>query len=141
MALPSFKSALKSDNAVMVGLAEGAVIAAVYQHAIPSMADVRTATPHNSDIEASRKRAALESAAILGLVFLMTRDVNSFLIGGLMLTAIDLHVKHANGVHPATGKLAPGGSITDNSVAVSGNTEAFSLPDYGGADDGLGGDG
>lgn len=142
MAFPNFKSALKPDSAVMVGLASGAVIAAIYQTSVPNMADIRTASPHNSDVEAARKRAAYKSAGLLGLIFLMTRDVNSFLIGGMMLGAIDLHVKHANAVHPATGKIAPaGGSITD-AGAPSGNAEAFSLPDYSGqvGDEGMGGD-
>lgn len=141
MSIVSFKSALKPDSAVMVGLAEGAVIASIYQGSVPNMADIRTAAPHNTDVEAARKRAAYKSAGVLGLIFLMTRDVNSFLIGGLMLAAIDLHVKHANAVHPATGKIAAAGSsITDAVTAPAGdNSDAFALPDYGGQGD-LGGD-
>jgi hypothetical protein len=114
------------EGSITVGLAEAAAVYAIYQSALPSHADIRSADPHNTDVEASRKAAAWKSAAVLGVVFLMTHDLNSFLIGGAALAGIDLMVKHANGVHPATGKLSgptDGGPPADNDAA-------FPLPDY-----------
>ena len=125
----SLKSVLKPDSSVTIGLAEAAAVYVIYQSALPNHADIRSANPHNTDIEGARKRAAWKSAAILGLVFLITQDVNSFLIGGLALGGIDLMTKHANGVHPATGKLA----ATDGSSGMASVSE-FPLPDYGDQD-------
>jgi len=113
------------EGSIMIGLGLAAAVYVIYQSALPTHADIRSADPHNVDVEGARKGAAYKSAAILGIVFLMTHDLNSFLIGGAALGGIDLLVKHANGVHPATGKLAgPEGSVAaDNDVA-------FPMPDY-----------
>lgn len=97
-------SILKPESSVLTGLAEGAAIVAIYTASLPNTADVRTAAPHNTDVEAARKRAAWTSGGVLGVIFLLTRDLNSFLIGGAVLAAIDFHYKHADAVSPATGK-------------------------------------
>ena len=112
------------EGSITVGLAEAAAVYAVYNAALPSHTDIRAADPHNTDVEAARKRAAWKSFAILGIVFLMTQDVNSFLIGGAALAGIDLMTKHANAVHPTTGTMA------DMSSAVADNDTAMPLPDY-----------
>jgi hypothetical protein len=132
------KSVLKPDSSVMVGLAEAAAVYVIYQSALPSHADIRSAPAHDSTIESSRKAAAWKSAAVLGFVFLLTQDLNSFLIGGLALGGIDLMTKHSNGVNPATGKLqAPGAAITsatmgqqDDTSSSADNAGAFPLEDY-----------
>jgi hypothetical protein len=132
------KSVLKPDSSVMVGLAEAAAVYVIYQSALPSHADIRSAPAHDQTIESARKAAAWKSAAVLGFVFLLTQDLNSFLIGGLALGGIDLMTKHANGVNPATGQLqAPGSTITsgsmgqqDDGTASADNAGAFPLEDY-----------
>jgi hypothetical protein len=121
-----FKSLLKTpDNGVMIGLAEAAAVYVIYQSALPSHVDIRSAAPHDGDVESARKAAAWKSAAILGVVFLVTHDLNAFLVGGAALAGIDLMVKHANAVNPATGKLTPG-----SAVSSADNVGAFPLPDY-----------
>jgi hypothetical protein len=118
-------SVLKApDSQVTVGLAEAAAVYVIYQHALPNHSDIRSADAHNTDIEASRKRAAWMSAALIGLVFFMTQDINSALIGGAALAGADLMIKHANAVNPATGKMHA-------NAAPDGNVGAFPLPDYG----------
>jgi hypothetical protein len=129
----ALKSVLKPDSSVMVGLAEAAAVYVIYQSALPSHADIRSAPQNNNDVEASRKAAAWKSGAVLGFVFLLTRDLNSFLIGGLALGGIDYMTKHANGVNPSTGKLAPAGGSITTGAAPAGNAAAFPLPDYGDA--------
>ncbi len=116
------------EGSITIGLAEAAAVYAIYQSALPNQADIRSADPHNNDIESARKAAAWKAAAMLGLVFLITHDLNSFLIGGAALGGIDYMVKHANAVHPATGKLSG-----PNETAPADNDVAFPLPDY--ADD------
>jgi len=124
--MANLKSAIKApENAMLLGLAEAAAVFAVYQHAVPNQTDIRSADPHNIDVEAARKRAAWVSAAIIGLTYVITRDLNSVLIGGAALAGMDMMVKHANGVNPSTGKLAGAAppAAVDNDVA-------FPLPDY-----------
>lgn len=121
----SLKSVLKPESSVTVGLAEAAAVYVIYQSALPNHADIRSAHPDNTDIEGARKRAAWKAASILGLVFLITQDLNSFLIGGAALGGIDLMTKHANAVHPATGKMA------GPAAPAAGELEtATPLPDY-----------
>lgn len=126
------KSVLKPEGSVMTGAASAAIIIAVYTKNMPDIASIRTADPHNSDVEAARKRSAWECAAVLGVLFLLTRDLGSFIIGGTVLTAVDLHTKHANGVHPATGTLAHPHDGNDSQLT---STSAYSLtdPHYDGA--------
>lgn len=121
------RSILNPPASVMTGLASGALVVSIYQHALGAgVTDIRTAMPHNTDVESARKQAAWTSAAALGFIFLLTRDRNSFLIGGAMLAGVDLTVKHANAVHPDTGKLSDDmGTTVAPDVA-----EAYPMPDY-----------
>lgn len=127
----SLKSVLKPDSSIMVGLAEAAAIYVIYNSALPNHADIRAANPHDATIESARKAAAWKSAAVLGFVFLLTQDVNSFLVGGLALGGIDYMAKHSNGVNPSTNKLAmPGSSITGSAMEPGANETAYPMPDY-----------
>jgi hypothetical protein len=137
----ALKTVLKPDSSVMVGLAEAAAVYVIYQSALPSHADIRSAPAHDQTIDSARKAAAWKSAAVLGFVFLLTQDVNSFLIGGLALGGVDYMAKHANGVNPATGKLQPaaGSSITAPAGGpAADNSEAFPVPDYADSDQAVG---
>lgn len=119
-------SILKPDTSVMLGVANGALIASIYDKTIPSVAAVRVADSHDNDIEAARKHAAWASAGVLGFMYLLTRDRNSFLIGGLVLASVDLIVKHANGMNPMTGSLDTNESESIDPSLVN----DYSLPNY-----------
>ncbi len=137
----ALKSVLKPDSSVMVGLAEAAAVYVIYQSALPSHADIRSAPAHDQTIESARKAAAWKSAAVLGFVFLLTQDVNSFLIGGLALGGVDYMTKHSNGVNPSTNKLqdAPGSTIISAGGAQQAdNSEAYPLADYSDSDQAVG---
>lgn len=127
------KSILNPDTSVLVGLANGGIVVAIYTGAVPSVASIRTAPPQDNDIEASRKMAAWTSAAVLGFMFLLTRDRNSFLIGGLVLGGVDFLVKHSNGMDPMTGLLSvfngDGGEPLDTETA-----SLYPLPDISDSD-------
>jgi hypothetical protein len=119
------KSIIKApENAMLVGLGEVAVIYTLYQKAVPNDTDVRSASALDRDVEASRRHAAWQSAFLIGLVFLITNDLNSAVIGGAGLAGIDLMTKYANGVNPNTGKL------TGREVVDVDNDVAFPLPSY-----------
>lgn len=114
----------------MLGIANGALIASIYDKTIPSVAAVRAADSNDSDIEAARKHAAWASAGVLGFMYLLTRDRNSFLIGGLVLATMDIMVKHANGINPSTGTLDGTNQETIDPSLVN----QYPLPNYDSSD-------
>lgn len=120
-------SRLQPDSATTVGLLTATGVYLIYNNALPNLTDVRASMPHNGDVETERKHAAIKSAALIGLVFLVARDVNSYIISGAALVGIDYMYKHANGVHPNTGKIDM--DSQGDSVAP-GLAQAYPLPDY-----------
>lgn len=121
-------SQLKSpDSATMVGLLTAAGVYLIYNNSVPNLTDVRASMPHNSDVETSRKAAAWKSAALVALVFVVARDLNSYIISGAALVGIDYMYRHANGTHPATGRLdsSGGGETIAPELAA-----AYPMPDY-----------
>lgn len=118
---------LNPDSATMVGVLTAAGVYLIYNNALPSVADVRTTTAHNNDVESARKAAAWKSAALIGIVFLVARDLNSYIISGAALVGIDYMYKHANATNPQTGKL----DTTDSGSSVAPSLQqAYPLPDY-----------
>lgn len=122
-----FPSNLKPDSATIVGLLTAGGVYAIYSQSNPSIADLRTAMPHNEDAEKARKHSAIASAALIAAVFLIARDINSYIISGVALVAIDTMHKHANAVHPATGKIDASG---DGQTIAPGLAVAYPMPEY-----------
>jgi hypothetical protein len=125
------RSRLKPDSATGVGLITAVGVYLIYQNALPSLADVRTAEPDDPAVESSRKVAAWESAGLIALVFLVARDFNSFIISGAALVGIDYMYKHGNGVNPQTNKLVPYTANGGESIA-----SVHPLPEYATSDAG-----
>lgn len=121
------KSVLKPESAVTTGILEAIGIYLIYNGSMPSLIDLKSAPQHDSTAESTRKTAAIESAALLGIVFAITRDFNAFIIGGVAMVGIDFMFKHGNAVNPQTGKMDTSGS--GQSVAPSLET-GYSLPAY-----------
>lgn len=105
-------SRLQPDSATSVGILTAVGVYLIYMNSLPNMADIRLAPPNNEDIDSARKGAAWKSAALITLVFLVARDLNSYIISGAALVGIDYMVKHHNAIEPATGKLDVGGNST-----------------------------
>jgi hypothetical protein len=125
-----FKSLLPNPGSgVALGLGEAIAVYLIYGSALPSHADIRgVGEPNDSNIEASRHAAAVKSAGLIGLVFLLTRDLHAFIVSGAALTGIDYMAKHSNAINPANGKLSTAADGAADSVAPS---NVFSMPDYG----------
>lgn len=96
---------LKAEVSIPVGLATAAVVYAIFSNATPSIADIRSAPPNNTDIDKSERMATITSAAVVGGISLIARDPNVFIIGGFMVIAMALWTRHANAVNPATGAV------------------------------------
>jgi len=104
----------------MVGILTAAGVYLIYNNALPSAADIRTTPADNPDVESARKAAAWKSAALITLVFLVARDLNSYIISGGALIGIDYMYKHSNMVVPGTGKLTGSG----------GGAMVYPMPEY-----------
>lgn len=116
------------DSGTMVGLLTAAGVYLIYNNALPNAADIRVSQPHDQDVETERKHAAWKSVALVGIVFLVSRDLNSYIISGASLVGIDLMYKHANAVHPATGKIDT--TSSDGSSIAPSLSGAYPMPDY-----------
>ena len=127
----SFLSKLPDSGAgTTVGLLTAAGVYLIYNNALPTTADVTASPSNDNTIEQCRKKAAWESIALIGVVFLVARDLNSYIISGAALVAMDLAYKHSNAVHPATGKVdrsSDAASIDSDAP----NAAVYSLPEYG----------
>lgn|SRR5487761_132413 len=122
-----WKSILKPEHSVAVGIGIGAVDLLIFNHSLPKLADIRTANQDNTDVEVARRQATIACVGVNGLVSLMTRDWNVFLIGGAITAGMSLLVVHANAVNPQTGKM-PASTPT---LAGQSSAQMYPLPDYG----------
>lgn len=113
----AFKTFLKPSESVMVSLATGAMVFGVYQYSMPSISEVHATDAHNVNLDSGRKKAMWTSAAVVGGMFLVTRDPNVFMIGGLSFLALEWSYRHANSTDAKTGK-------------VVGRTKSDALGDY-----------
>jgi hypothetical protein len=113
------------DSATMVGLLTAAGVYLIYTNATPNLTDLRAAPAHDKDAEATRKAAAWKSAALVAVVFLVARDLNSYIISGAALVGIDYMFKHQNGVNPGTGKVD-----TQSDTVAPSLSQAYPMPDY-----------
>lgn len=112
----------------MVGVITAVGVYLIYNGEVPSHADIMASQPHDQIIEKSRKQAAWKSFALVGVVFFVARDINSYIISGAALAITDLTVKHANAVHPGTGKIDTTGS---GDTVAPGMADSYPLADYG----------
>lgn len=114
-------SRLEPDSATQVGILSAIGVYLIYNNALPSIADIRQAPPHDNDVESARKAAAWKSAGLVALVFIVARDLNSFIISGAALIGLDYMYKHHNAVQPTTQ------TVDTSSVAAP---SAYPLPEY-----------
>jgi hypothetical protein len=105
----AIKSILKPDGSIIIGLATGITVYAVYDRSLPNAAQMHATDPGDVNIEAGRKKATMTSAAVLGVVTLLTKDVNVFILGAVVLFALDMHARHANASNNVTGDLVTQG--------------------------------
>lgn len=122
-------SRLTPDSATQVGILTAVGVYLIYTNSLPNMADIRLAPPNNDDVEKARRMAAWKSAALISLVFLVARDLNSYIISGGALIGIDYMYKHHNAIEPSTGKLDAG---TPATIAPGAGAPLQAVESYGG---------
>jgi hypothetical protein len=121
---------INPQNATTAGVMVGIVDVLIWRHFVPNMADVRTAQPFNTDIESAERTALLVGTFFTLVVAGFARSAEVFAVGGLVLVALDFATKHANAVHPDTGKMA-GMDAASQTAPLS---DSFPMPDYANAE-------
>lgn len=96
---------MKPEVSVGMGLATGAVVAAVYFNALPPMVDVRVGRSQDQDVAAARKAAAWTSAGIVAGISLITKDPTVFAVGAGFTVILDWWYRHANANDPRARKV------------------------------------
>jgi len=100
---------------ILIGVGGAFAAILIYNHFLPALADVRQAESFNTDIEAAERQALAASTGFVVVTAGLSRSIEVFIIGGAAIILVDFMVKHANAVHPATGKLntdATGGGVS-----------------------------
>lgn len=110
------------------GLAVAALTYGIFQHQLPSMADIHTCESGNQTIHTTAKGAAWTSAAVVAGTSLIAKDPTIFVLGGAMTLALYWLAQHANHVSPMTGKLDTSGVSVESIVSAQGGqaqTQAY----------------
>ena len=96
--------ALKPEISVPAALALGVAVYGIFQVNLPSITEVRAADLGNKDVDAAERAATWESAGLVASISLIAKDPTIFFVGGLFTVALAWKYRHANLVHPLTGK-------------------------------------
>lgn len=111
-------------HAVELGVFVGLGNTLIFMHFLPPVSDVRAAQPFNPQVESSERTALLVTTAFTLLVAGFARSVETFMIAGAVIVAVDFTYKHANAVNPNNNKMVPAGSQGLDMTGV------HPLPDY-----------
>lgn len=128
-----WKSILKPDQSVITSLAVAGGVLAVYNANLPTMVEIHAAPAHNDAVAASQKKAMWTSAALVTGAYLLTRDPNVFVAGGITFVAIEWLFRHANSVDPLSNKVVPKGghgASVDVAYASDGDVDYSGEADY-----------
>lgn len=99
-----------SRHGVLAGMGAGLGNILIFNHFLPSLADVQGVDPYNVDIESAERKALFVCTAWTLLLTFITQKAETFIIGGAVLVGEDFAFKHANAINPATGSTqSPGG--------------------------------
>jgi hypothetical protein len=103
-------SILKPDGSIAIGIATMVTVYTIYDRSLPDSATMHATDSGDINIDAGRRKATQTSAAVLGVITLLTKDVNVFILGAVMLFALDMHARHANASDKDTGDLVSQGN-------------------------------
>lgn len=120
-------SVLKPEGSVAAALATAGLTYGVYSFSLPNTATMHATAVQDVNLEAGRKKAAWTSAAVISAISLITKDKTIFVLGGLMLIALDWHARHGIAASPETGKVASVGGYTPAAQSVPVAEQAVSV--------------
>jgi hypothetical protein len=117
-------SILKPEGSLTVGLAVGAMAYGIYSFSLPTGAIMNATQPQSLDIESARRKAAWSSVTIVAFVSLLAKDKTIFILGGMVVVALDFHARLANASAPGLGKVVSSLGYTPAREAVSESAQA-----------------
>ena len=103
----------------LISVGVGIADVLIFQHFVPSVADIRVADKFNKDIERAEIEGLAVATAFTVLVACMTGALEPFIVGGAIIVGLDFASKHANAVDPATGKMASQESTESTSYPMT----------------------
>lgn len=101
----SIKTVLSSGESVTSGIATMALVFGIYNFKVGTLASVHMSPANDHNIAASIKKAGVVSAALVGGMFLITRDANIAILGGSAIIAEELTYRHAHMASESTGQI------------------------------------
>jgi hypothetical protein len=119
--MASWKSVLKPEGSIGVALATVGAVYGVYSLNIGSVAQAQASDANHPVLEASRKKAGYTALALVGGLFLITRDANVATLGGFTIIAMELSARHAIMADPKSG-------VMQNPSPASAFESAVSVP-------------
>lgn len=69
------------------------------------MGAIHATDAHDINVDAARKKAAIQAGIAAGAVTLLSRDLNPWILGGGAIIISDVFIRHANIVSPDDGKV------------------------------------
>lgn len=109
-------------HGVELGVFVGVANLLIFQHNLPPAVDVRSVPAYNQDVESAERLALMESTALTLLVAGFARSLDTFIVAGAIVVAVDFAFKYLNAVNPDTGKIHGAQSNSANGQ--------HPLPDY-----------
>lgn len=100
---------LKPENSIVTSLATVALVAAIYQTDVGTMAQVHMSPAYHGPAGSVIKKAGWTSLAVIGGLFILTRDPNVVVLGGAAVIAFHASYRHAHMADPDTGQVVPEG--------------------------------
>lgn len=113
-----------------LGLAVGAVVIGLYQKGMPNSADVRAGKPGDEHLEAVRKQNAWMAAGTVAGISLLAKDPTIFIIGGMMVVALDVITRVNNFTNPVTGGMMENPFAAETAAEPAAETSNYAGYDY-----------
>lgn len=101
----SLKSILKPEGSTMAGIATVATVYGIYQLGIGPVAGAQATDPNHPVLESSRKKAGYTAFALVGGLFLITKDANIAILGFATVIAMELTYRHGIMAEPSSGRI------------------------------------
>lgn len=99
------KSILNPPQSIGVAIATAGLTFGIYALSVPNLATIHATDPHDTNIDAARKKAAISAALASLAIATVARDLNPWILGGGAIVVSDWFVRHANTTSPTTGQM------------------------------------
>lgn len=100
---------LPKNVSIATALGTAALVGGIHAQFTPAtQADVRTSLPGSighADVNSTRRQASWFAAAAVGLIYLLTKDKTTFIVGGIAVVGFDAVTRYNNEIFPPTQRV------------------------------------